>query len=248
MISDRVERVYESIRLGSRESGERGFDMTRAELARFWDEQIALWFRGKPLSPQLEGWRQAYGGELQSWAFPEPYIGSLLGSPRIVLLANNPGIAHDELQSRKGVFAAQIRAQGFTAWAATRPYEGRASEWEKRYGPIAHNRHRLDFARRFLRDQSVKFSDLFNVELYPWHSPSLTRAIRVQPDTLRRFILEPLSELDQQVPVVALGKAWADALERTPEVVEACQRFADFYISPHGERTSTRFEAGTDSS
>src|SRR5712692_2215001 len=158
--------------------------MTRTELARFWDEQLALWFQREPLSPELERWREAYAGELQEWAFPEPYIGKLLGSPRIVLLANNPGIAHEELQSRTSVFAAQIKAQGFTAWAATRPYEGRASEWEKRYGPISHNRQRLDFARRFLRDQSVTFSDLLNVELYPWHSLSLTRAIRVQPDTL----------------------------------------------------------------
>src|SRR5207253_4987196 len=105
--------------------------MTRAELALFWDEQLSLWLQAQPLSPDLEQWRTAYGGELQEWAFPEPFIGDLLGSPRIVLLANNPGVAHHELQSRRGVFAAQIDTVGFTAWAATRPYEGPESEWEK---------------------------------------------------------------------------------------------------------------------
>jgi hypothetical protein len=73
--------------------------MTRTELARYWNDQIALWFQDQPLSPSLERWRHAYLGDLQEWAFPEPYIGNLLGSPRIVLLANNPGIAHEELQS-----------------------------------------------------------------------------------------------------------------------------------------------------
>jgi hypothetical protein len=213
--------------------------MTRAELAHFWDEQLALWFRGEALSPELEAWRLAYAGELQKWAFPEPYIGNLLGSPRIVLLANNPGIAHEELQSRTGAFAAPIKTQGFTAWAATRPYEGRASEWEKLHGPIPHNKHRLDFARKFLGDPSVKFSNLLNVELYPWHSLSLKSAIRVQPDTLQDFILEPLSELDREVPVIALGKAWAEALDRAPEVVETCEHFAEFFVASRRARLYT---------
>src|SRR4051812_36618216 len=165
--------------------------MTRRELARFWDEQLARWFRGQAFAPALERWRLAYDGEVQEWAFPEPFVGDLLGSPRIVLLANNPGVAHEELQTRTGVFAPEITEQGFTAWAATQPYEGADSEWEKRYGPIAHNRHRLDFARRFLGDQSVRFDDLLNVELYPWHSLRLTHAICVQPQTLREFVLEP---------------------------------------------------------
>jgi hypothetical protein len=208
-------------------------------LARFWNAQLDLWFRGESLSPRLDEWRKAYRGELQEWAFPEPFIGDLLGSSRIVLLANNPGIAHEELQSREGIFAEQIKEHGFTAWAATRPYDGRESEWEKRYGPIAHSRDRLTFARRFLHDQSLQFRDLLNVELYPWHSLRLTRAIGVQPETLRTFILGPLSELGGEVPVVALAKAWADALNRAPDVVETCERFEDFHSAARRARLYT---------
>jgi hypothetical protein len=216
--------------------------MTRRELACFWDDQLPRWFRGDSLAATLERWKRGYAGVLQEWAFPEPFIGNLLGTPRIVLLANNPGIAHEELQSREGIFAEQIAQHGFTAWASTRPYEGTESEWEKRHGPIRHNYGRRAFARRFLNDESVDFPDLLNVELYPWHSVRLTAALRVDPVTLREFILEPLSELPDGVPVVALGRSWADALDRCPEVVTSRNEFHDFKIQSrqaHLYETST---------
>jgi hypothetical protein len=204
--------------------------MTRSELARFWDREVERWLRGEQLSLSLEEWQRAYCGELQSWAFPEPFIGDLLGSPRVVLLANNPGIAKEVLQSRSGVFASQILELGFTRWAASRPYDGKESEWVRRWGPIRHTVVRREFARRFLRDNSIDFRDMLTVELFPWHSPSLTASIRVQPQTLHEFIMEPLSEFGRDVPVVALGRAWADALDRAPDLLEDVQSLDGFIV------------------
>lgn len=53
------------------------------------------------------------------------------------------------------------------------------------------------------------------------------------------MILEPLSELGREVPVVALAKAWADALDRAPEVVETCERFEDFHSATRRARLYT---------
>jgi hypothetical protein len=215
--------------------------VTRSALAELWDRELEHWLRGKPLGPALQEWQRAYRGELQSWAFPEPFIGDLLGTPRIVLLANNPGIAREELQSRDGVFAHEILHTGFTRWAAKRPFDGPESEWVRRYGPIRHTTSRLAFARRFLRDNSIDFVDMLTVELFPWHSPSLTAAIRVQPHTLHEFILEPLSEFPLKVPVIALGRAWADALDRMPESLREVQKLNGFVApSRHGRLYATR--------
>lgn len=216
--------------------------VTRAQLAAFWDEQLDLWLRGEQLSPRLNEWRRAYGAEIQEWAFPEPYIGDLLGSPRIVLLANNPGIAHEQLQSRGGVFAPQIRELGLTAWAATRPYEGQGSPWVRLRGEIPHNWDRIRFARRFLGDDAMSRLALLNLELFPWHSPRLERAIRVDPLTLHEFILEPLAEFAHDVPVVALGVAWSRALDHVPEVVLSCANFADFSVRSRRARLYTTRE------
>lgn len=218
--------------------------MNRAKLAEFWDEQLRRWLRGEPLSARLDRWRRAYGGAVDEWAFPEPFIGDLLGSPRIVMLANNPGIAHPELQARDGVFAAQIRDVGFTAWAATRPYEGPDSPWVRRYGEIARNWDRIRFAARFLGVDGLAPKSVLNVELFPWHSPKLERAIRVDPATFHEFLLEPLASLGNPVPVVALGVAWARALDQVPEAVAGCEEFRDFSSPSRRARLYSTLEGG----
>src|SRR5579863_6500326 len=105
--------------------------MTREELASFWDEQLDLWLRARQLSPLLVAWKRAWGGEADEWAFPEPWMGPMLGSPRIVIGGLNPGRAHKALQSRSGVSARRIRKLGFTAWAAPRPYNIADGEWRQ---------------------------------------------------------------------------------------------------------------------
>lgn len=229
--------------------------MTRAELTAFWDGQLARWLQGKALSPRLNKWRAAYAAPIQEWAFPEPYIGNLLGALRIVLLANNPGIAYPELQACDGAFAARIRELGFTAWAATRPFEGPDSPWVQLRGEIAHNWDRIRFARRFLADESFSRFDLLNLELFPWHSPRLEGSIRIDPVTLREFVLEPLSEFGPEVPVVALGVAWARAFDRVPEVVTGRDEFAGFsvpsrrarlYATDTGARVLVVWHSGSD--
>jgi hypothetical protein len=205
--------------------------MTRRELTRFWDAQLARWLRGEPLAPALDVWKLAYRAQVDEWAFPEPFIGDMLGSPRVVLLANNPGVAKPDLQARDGVFARQIAEIGFTRWASTRPFDGPNSEWVKRgHGEIHHTLHRLKFARRLLRDGSLDFNDMLTVELFPWHSPSLKARIQVPPHILREFIIEPLSELGSTVPVLALAKGWADALDRAPAVVEHVKQVDGFKV------------------
>jgi hypothetical protein len=204
--------------------------MTRHELARFWDDEIERWLQGQPLAPALREWQRAYRGELEDWAFPEPFIGDLLGSPRVVLLANNPGIAREELQARDGVFAAQILNTGFTRWASTRPFDSPDSEWVRRCGPIRHRVRRLEFARRFVYDETLDFRDMLTVELFPWHSRSLTTSIRVRPQVLREFIIEPISEFGSDVPVIALARGWADALERTSDLLEDVQHLDGFKV------------------
>jgi hypothetical protein len=217
--------------------------VTRQALARFWDDQIDRWLRGEPLAPALDVWKQAYAAEIEEWAFPEPFIGDLLGEPRVVLLANNPGIARQEVQSREGVFAAEISEVGFTRWASTRPFDGPDSAWVRRYGPIRHTVRRRDFARRFLHDESLDFRDMLTVELFPWHSPTLKASIRVQPEIMREFIIEPLSEFPPTLPVIALARGWAVALDRAASLVERVHEF-DAFTVPSRRARLYRMRAG----
>ena len=94
--------------------------------------------------------------------------------------------------------------------------------------------HRLDFARRFLRDQSVKFSDLLNVELYPWHSLSLTRAIRIQPDALLEFVALGHAGSEHYAGLEAFPNSGVCEVEMTSdELTAVCPITAqpDFYVA-----------------
>lgn len=207
--------------------------LTRAELAHFWDEQLDLWLRDRPLDPTLQEWKRAWRGDVDEWAFPEPWMGPLLGSPRIIIGGLNPGRAHETLQSRTGVSAKSIHTLGFTAWAAPRPYNIPDGEWQQQgFGNIRLDEDRLRFARDFLDDPSIQFGDILTIELYPWHSPGLGKhAIRVQPQTLQQFIFEPLRDLaDMDVPVVMFRTAWRDALQRAPHLAELVHAFDDFTL------------------
>lgn len=119
---------------------------------------------------------------------------------------------------------------------AGRPFDGPNSEWVRRYGPIRHTVLRREFARRFLQNPSIDFHDMLTVELFPWHSPTLKAAIQVQPRTLREFILEPLSEFGSVVPVIALARGWAAALDRTPDLLESVQQFKGFAVPSRNAR------------
>lgn len=192
--------------------------MTRAELAAFWNEQLDRWLGRKSLDPILREWKRAWAGQVDEWAFPEPWMGPLLGQPQIVIGGLNPGRAHETLQSRGGRSAKRIKEIGFTAWAAPRPFNTADGEWRQQgLGTIRLDEDRLRFARGFLRNPGLEFGDLLTIELYPWHSPGLgAHPIRVPPHILDEFILEPLSEFaDPAVPKVMFRRAWEDALRRS---------------------------------
>jgi hypothetical protein len=218
--------------------------MTRAELTRFWDGELANWLNDRPLTRELEDWKRAYRGELEEWAFPEPFIGDILGSPRVILLANNPGAAKPELQSRTGIFAAQIAQVGFTRWASTRPFDGPTSPWVRTYGPIRHTVQRREFARRFLQDASLDYLDMLTIELYPWHSPTLKGSIRVPPHILREFVIGPLAEFDSSTPVLALARGWATALDRVPELIQRVDHVDGFAVPSRRARIYTTHAGG----
>jgi hypothetical protein len=212
--------------------------MTRRELARFWNEQIDCWFREEPFAVELREWERSVGGkfvEAEDWAFPDPFTGDLLGSPRLVILATNPGVAIRGLQCRDGVFAQEIKEIGYTRWASKWRYEGEDSPVvvKGRRG-FQFNRLRRKFARRFLHDDSIEFRHLLTFELYPFHSRSLAGgSIEVQPHTMQKFLLEPLSELGRQVPVLAIGSAaWSKALDRAKDLVEDRQDIKGFRVKP----------------
>ena len=192
--------------------------MTRSELAAFWDDQLNRWLNRRALDPILREWKQAWAGEVDEWAFPEPWMGPLLETPRIVIGGLNPGRAHKRLQSRSGRSAQRIREIGFTAWAAPRPFNIANGEWQDEgFARIRLDDDRLNFARGLLHDPSIEFGDVLTFELYPWHSPGLgSHPIRVPPHILDEFILQPLSEFaDPAVPRVMFRRAWEDALSRT---------------------------------
>jgi len=205
--------------------------VTRKELAAFWDEQLDRWLQGKALDPILREWKAAWAGEVDEWAFPEPWMGPLLDKPRIVIGGLNPGRAHAELQSRRGRSARRVQEVGFTAWAAPRPFNISGAEWQEAgFGRIRLDEDRLTFARSFLRDPSVSFGSVLTLELYPWHSPGLGRhPIRVPPHILDEFILQPLSELaDPRVPRVMFRRAWEVALGRLGDRARVAKTITGF--------------------
>jgi hypothetical protein len=125
----------------------------------------------------------------------------------MVTLGLNPGEADTSFQGRHGIFAGEIGEFGcYSAWAASDPY--RRSPWEDSHGVNRYSRRLLNFARRWSDDESVSGADLLTVEMYPWHSKSVTAAMRPPARVLRDFVWAPLSEV--AVPLLfAFGAEWA---------------------------------------
>jgi hypothetical protein len=186
-----------------------GVNGARRRLIQDWDVMIARWLAGDaPEAPFDEWWGALAGkgdGAPTSDAMPEPYIGSW-AAPKMVTLGLNPGLADFALQGREGVFAKRIQSLGsFADWATSDPYG--SSEWENSHGPNVFRRARLKFAQRWLADRKLKGVDLLMVELYPWHSKRVKGLIKTPEHIARRFIWEPLAELDVDL-IFAFGSPW----------------------------------------
>jgi hypothetical protein len=158
----------------------------------------------------LPRWFDAYHGEqlgkVTRDGFPEPYIGDLLGTPRVVVLGLNPGDYVPAFQARDGIFADEIRRhRSYRLWAATDPY-GRPP-WTKRIGPNKYLNARKTFSRRWLDDPTADHRDLLIFEFYPWHSKKITAPMKPEPEIIDEFILQPIAELPV-ADVFAFGRAW----------------------------------------
>jgi hypothetical protein len=163
----------------------------------------------------LAEWRRAYDGrgrgEVVEDAMPEPYLGSLDGTPKMVVLALNPGGADLGFQSAGGVFAREIAELGsYRAWAASWPYL--RDPWVAAKGKNRHHTTRIEFMRRWHGNTDLGAEGMVAFELFPWHSHGVTAAMRPPPEIVREFIWEPLSEFGD-VPVFAFGAPWFPLLE-----------------------------------
>ncbi|MEV4539795.1 hypothetical protein AB0J82_39085 [Asanoa sp. NPDC049518] len=186
----------------------------RQQIADFWDQHVDAWLAGDdPMPDPLPSWYSCYAGKgvgaSTREGFPEPYIGDLRGvqqAPRMVVLGLNPGAYRRSFQSRDGIFAKQIASLGsFSAWSRSGPYHG--GEWDAEMGPNRFHRARVGFARNWLNDPAVDWSGLLVMELYPWHSTSVTASMTPPSGVIDTFVWQPLADLD--VPdVFAFGRPW----------------------------------------
>lgn len=187
------------------------------EVVETWDRIINDFLDGADAAPSamrewLAGYRGQGRGEVVLDAFPEPWVGSFDRSTcQGVMLGLNPGQAHLDFQARNGTFADEIRSMGaFSKWAATWPYL--RDPWVSQKGPNRYHRSRLRFLRDWTADSALDTAAMVNVEMYPWHSTSVTAVMRPDPGIIREWVLNPVRELD--APVFAFGAPWLDLLPR----------------------------------
>lgn len=186
-------------------------------LVEMWDDVVSAFLDGEPSVPKhLEEWAAGYRGRGRgrvSWdAVPEPYLGSLTaGRPRGVFLALNPGRAHADFQGRGGIFDQEMRSMGsYSAWASSWPYL--RDPWIAANGRNRHHELRLTFLRRWHQDLMIEPRAMVSFELYPWHSTAKTAAMRPPRELVRRWVWEPVAELD--APAFAFGADWFTVLEQ----------------------------------
>jgi hypothetical protein len=189
---------------------------SRERVAGFWDDVVGRWLAGEdPMPDPLNSWFGGYGGRgagaVTRDAFAEPWIGPMRGEPRLAVLGLNPGRANLEFQGRTGLFADEIRAtSGFSEWAATSPYS--REPWTEKVGPNRYHDQRETFARRFYDDPSITAQHVLAMELYPWHSTSVTGVMSAPRDVLDSMVWAPLAELGVR-EVFAFGRPWVRVAE-----------------------------------
>lgn len=183
---------------------------TLDDYQKAWDRIVDGFLEGGPAVPrELGEWFDAYRGRglgaVDLHAFPEPWIGAL--DPTAchgVMLGLNPGKAHLDFQARDGLFANEIRRWGsYSAWAATWPYL--REPWDTIKGPNRFARSRLRFLRQWT-GSTLTPAAMVTVEMYPWHSTSVTAVMRPDPATIHRWVMEPIRALG--APVFAFGAPW----------------------------------------
>lgn len=189
-------------------------DDARGRLSRLWDAEIARFLEGDTsVSPELLPWFESYSGRgdgtVDTKAFPEPFLGPLMGRPKAAFLALNPGQVYERFQYPGGVFVKELEQTTYTEWAARWRYLDSDHEV---VGGLRFHGIRLRFLRGFLDDASLGPEDMLAFELYPWHSKKVTAAMAPDPQTIERFILEPIAESGAGF-IFGFGSPWFRILE-----------------------------------
>ncbi|MCW2672982.1 MAG: hypothetical protein JWP14_1571 [Frankiales bacterium] len=183
----------------------------RHRVADVWDDVVGRWLDGDTSLPEdLQRWRDSYRGQVDDRWYPDPICGDLRGEiaePRLIVLGINPGVGHAELQSREGIWADRIRAQGYSRCLDRVAFDDPA--WLRLHGrnsPYWANLMR--FANRWT-GESLTPPQILNMELYPWHSDRVEGRLDPPADILDRYVWQPVAEID--VPhVFAFGARWLD--------------------------------------
>ncbi len=185
----------------------------RTRVADFWDDVHERW-RGDlemaDLPEPLHRWRQAYQGIVDLSGYPEGFLGDLRGEkrePRILVLGLNPGVAYPELTGPDGKWTRIIKDKTYSRCSEQRvPYGD--EDWKRVQGqdnPFWRNL--VMFARRWLNNHRAGVADILCFEMFPFHSPNLTHAIRPPRNLIESYVWQPLREMGENV-VFAFGKGW----------------------------------------
>ena len=217
-------------------------------MSDFWDAHTAAWLAGEdPLTGNLSRWFRSYEGTgrgaVTRDGFVEPYQGDLLGregQPRVVILGLNPGQYFPDLQSRQGLFAAEIKQAGsYSAWVRDHPYDNKT--WLARHRPNRYYLARLGFTHRWLCDPAATYNAMLIFEMYPWHSTGLTGHIHPPPDVIDQFVWQPIRETGIE-HVFAFGAPWARLARLLDlQVLDVLGRGGRDYGSDVASRTVTLF-------
>lgn len=210
----------------------------RKEASDTWDDLIAHWLVGdvtpRDYAADMARWRASYAGggngAVNLDHYPDPFVGDLRGlatQPRLVVLGLNPGVGYDVLQSRQGLWSKRIRTEGYSRCFKRSPAEDPEGWLEVRKslgkGNSPYWSRLIGFTKRWLGDPRANVSDILNMELYPWHSNSLTAGINAPADIVRRYVFDPLSQVDVS-DLFAFGAPWFGVAARLALRPLAAQR------------------------
>ena len=202
-------------------------------LTQLWNGVTQDFLEGRHTNtrPPLDRWYRSYKrlDDVQLNAFCEPYLGDLTKSPKMVLLAYNPGEVMPSYQVRgaaDGVYVKEMLTDypSYSQWAASWPYL--RDPWRTYIRDVLrrrvdHHLLRLRFMQRWFEDPSLTPNDRVDFEVYPWHSTVFNaKAFFPERDLIRDYVLEPVTELHPEW-VFAFGRWWVDNLPNLGVEVEA---------------------------